>query len=117
MMFDGVLKIHENALRIRESRSEILSQNIANADTPGYKARDINFHDVLAQSISGDELNTSMHDQDFFYRVPNQPSLDGNTVDEHLEQAEFSKNSLEYMTSLELLRLKFSGLSSVIRGE
>lgn len=116
-MFDGVLKIHENALKLRESRSELLSQNIANADTPGYKARDINFHDVLAKSLQAGNLDGSLSDQNYFYRIPNQPSLDGNTVDEHLEQAEFSKNSLEYMTSLELLRIKFSGLSSVIRGE
>ena len=111
------MKIHENAVRLRESRSEILSQNIANADTPGYKARDFKFNQVLAESIRSGELNSNMTDQDLHFRIPNQPSLDGNTVDEHLEQAEFSKNSLDYMTSLELLRLKFHGLSSVIRGE
>lgn len=116
-MFDGVMKVHENALRLRESRSELLTQNIANADTPGYKARDIDFHEVLSQSINSGDLKGSSSDQNYFYRIPNQPSLDGNTVDEHLEQAEFSKNSLEYMTSLELLRIKFSGLTSVIRGE
>ena len=116
-MFDSVLKIHENAVLLREKRSEIISQNIANADTPGYKARDINFHEVLRETTSSSLSGSTMTDQDIHYRIPNQPSVDGNTVDEHLEQAEFSKNSLDYMTSLELLRLKFQGLNSVIRGD
>ena len=102
---------------IREKRTEIISQNIANADTPGYKARDINFHQVLTESLQDGDRSKVMDGQQLFYRMPNQPSVDGNSVDEHLEQAEFSKNSLDYLASLELLRLKFQGLTSVIRGE
>ncbi|OUD10987.1 flagellar basal-body rod protein FlgB [Marivivens niveibacter] len=122
------LGIHTEALVLRGKRNDLLASNIANAATPGYKARDIDFDSVLAsQTQMGGNLRTSadrhmsistVHGPDQTgYRVPTQPSLDGNTVDMAVEQMEFSENTVRYQTSLELLNRRISGLMNVIRGE
>lgn len=129
--FDKALGIHEQALHVRARRTEVLASNLANADTPNYKARDIDFREALqrASSQSANGLNmaltNSRHipgqaqgvpDPDLKYRVPFQPSLDGNTVEAHIEQKEFATNAMEYQTTLQFLGKKLSGMKNVIKG-
>ncbi len=126
--FDNALGIHPQALALREKRSEVLASNLANADTPGYKARDLDFQAVLKQSMSvaqplerTQEGHISANDQllsaTMMYRNPQQASLDGNTVESHIEQAKYSENAVQYQASLRFINGRFSGLMSAIRGE
>ncbi len=125
--FKNALGIHEQALLLRNQRTEILANNIANADTPGYKARDFDFHEVLAAQQGSLKLPTksSSHSVsltpasqvELSYRVPNQPSLDGNTVDAQMENAAFARNLLEHQASFQFLNGKFTSLMKAIRGE
>ena len=116
-----------SALSLREKRNDMLASNIANAGTPGYKARDIDFDRELARQVGDSALrnNDDRHMDDVAgtsgvdvqYRVPLNPSLDGNTVELSVEQMEFSENSLRYMTTLSFLNRRISGLMTAIRGE
>ncbi|MGB0893972.1 MAG: flagellar basal body rod protein FlgB [Parashewanella sp.] len=128
--FDKALGVHQHTLGIRAKRAEILSSNIANADTPGYKARDVDFAKAMKQAASQQRgvglgsthqkhfsINSQLQTQTG-YRVPNQPDTgDGNTVDMQQEQGAYMQNSLEYQMSLGFLESKFSGLRKAIRGE
>lgn len=128
--FDKALGVHEHSLRFRANRSAILADNLANADTPGYKAKDIDFKSVLngsASNMSGSAMKTthgnhfqmssSSQQYDTLYRTPQQPSIDGNTVEEQIENAEFMKNNLAFQASFTFLNSKFKGLTSAIKGE
>ncbi len=132
--FSNALGIHEHALELRTKRAEILANNIANADTPGFKARDIDFYALLKQEkqgmSSGDALkmattngkhlpvNTDMGGNPaLLYRNPSQPSIDGNTVDSQTEKAEFMKNTLQYQSSFQFLSSRFKSISNAIKGE
>lgn len=131
--FDKALGIHEKALGFRAQRAEVLANNIANADTPNYKARDLNFASVLAaeseKTKSGrfalDRTNgrhieaegSSMGDEALQYRTPMQPSVDQNTVDAQLEQSSYAENAIGFQASFTLLNSKFKGLMSALRGE
>lgn len=129
LSFDKALGIHEDALQLRSRRLELLASNLANADTPGYKARDIDFRTALSQAAGqGGVQMVRTHAShlpmagsgpggEALYRVPNQPSLDGNTVDPQLEQAAFSENAVQYQASLDFLNSRFRGLKSALRGE
>ncbi|MFT7234766.1 MAG: flagellar basal-body rod protein FlgB [Methylophagaceae bacterium] len=128
--FDSALGIHPDALRVRSQRAELLASNLSNADTPGYKARDIDFKSALKMANSGDmgamkvshqnhmqplkSLSNLPHVQ---YRGTIQDSLDGNSVDEQIEQAAFMENSIQYQASVEFLGGKFNGLLKAIKGE
>ena len=128
---DNALGIAPQALMLRGQRTSVLANNIANADTPGFKAQDFNFQQVLAaqtaQAADGVRLaNThSRHlaaaspqvDANLQYRTPLMPSLDGNTVDTQMEQAEFAQNSLMYLTSLRILNGRITGMMGAIKGE
>jgi flagellar basal-body rod protein FlgB len=126
---DSALGIHADALRLRERRTELLANNLANADTPGFKARDLDFRAVLTQQGAGmalastdpghirDPAHGTVAAPDLLYRVPTQSSLDGNTVDPHLEKAAFAENTVRYQATLMLLKSKISGLTTAIRGE
>jgi flagellar basal-body rod protein FlgB len=129
MSIDKAFGIHERALLLKGQRSEILAANLANADTPNYKARDIDFKTALnqAQQLQQSPLKTT-HDNhisssasavasESLYRIPEQPSLDGNTVDARVEQAEFAENALQYQTTIRFLNDKIQGLRRVIKGE
>ncbi len=115
------------ALNLRERRNNIIGSNIANAATPGYKARDINFEQILkAKEGDGNLSNSSQRHFSFAgagtseklqFRQSMNPSLDGNTVELSVEQMEFSENSLRYVSSLNFLNSRISGLMSAIRGE
>jgi flagellar basal-body rod protein FlgB len=131
--FDKALGIHEQALNFRAQRAEVLANNIANADTPNYKARDLDFSKVLAEQSEktkggGFALNmtNSRHieaqglgsgDESLLYRTPMQPSIDQNTVDAQLEQSNYAQNSVNFQASFTLLNSKFKGLISALRGE
>lgn len=128
--FESALGIHESALRVRGQRASVLADNLANVDTPNYKARDLDFKQMLAQKMTPagrfDLQTTSanhigggfaMDDGHTLYRVPNQPSIDGNTVEDQIEHAEYMKNALAFQASFTFLNSKFTGLTSAIRGE
>lgn len=119
---------HEQALRFREMRSQILTSNIANADTPNYKARDVEFRGVLdnartttismARTHAGHTGSAQPNalGGKVMYRVPTQPSLDGNTVQTDVEQAEFAENAIKYRTTLAFLDGQIRGLRYAIKG-
>lgn len=128
--FDNALGIHPLALQFRNQRAELLASNLANADTPNYKARDMDFQSVLKQAQQAKvQLATTQpgHMQAPNtggalgavpqYRIPSQASLDGNTVDAEQEQVRYTENALSYQFSLRLVSDKFSGLNDAIRGE
>lgn len=126
--FDRALGIHPQALELREKRAEVLANNLANADTPGFKARDFDFKQMLGLQMDN-QLKMAATDgkhlppmeevqgDDLKYRIPMQASLDGNTVDTQQEVAEFTKNVLDFQASFQLLNGKFKSLSKVLRGE
>ena len=126
--FDRALGIHPQALELRERRAEVLANNLANADTPGYKARDFDFQAMLGAQVdnqvqmtmtSGKHLppvDVAQADS-LKYRMPSQVSLDGNTVDTQQETAEFTKNVLDFQASFQMLNGKFKSLTSVLRGD
>ncbi len=129
--FDNALGVHEDALRFRSQRSEILANNLANMDTPNYKARDIDFKTMLARASTpgpsiemaathaGHQRASGMADinSEPLYRVPSQPSIDGNTVDEHVEHSKYMENSLDFQATFTFLNSKFKGMTSALRGE
>jgi flagellar basal-body rod protein FlgB len=132
---DSYLGIHPQALKLSAQRSELLAANMANADTPGYKARDVDFKAAMTASNASSNLrmttstatSNSKHlalDQlqdasgaRTLYRVPLAPSLDGNTVDAQVEQANFAQNSIHYQASLSFINAKFRSLMSAITGQ
>ena len=119
---------HERALQLRELRTEILSSNIANADTPNYKARDIDFARELSSAATGQtslrrtqqgHMSAQPGGQaaaQSLYRVPMQPTLDGNTVEVDVEQAQFAENVVRYRASLTFLDGQIRGLRYAIKG-
>jgi len=124
----NVLAHHEQALKFRASRNEVLSSNIANADTPNYKARDLDFGAAL-KSARGEGISmkktsdlhmqawkTARHGAELKYRMPTQPSLDGNTVEADVEQAAFAENALQYRASLAFLDGQIRSLRFAIKG-
>ena len=121
------LNVLSNALRVRNQKQEILASNIANAATPNYKARDVNFEVELAKSINAGPLTTSNNGHiavpsknlpgKVQFRQSINPSVDGNTVELAVEQMEFSENVVRYQTTLQFLTNKISGLMSAIKGE
>lgn len=126
---DSALGIHADALRLRERRTEVLAANLANADTPGFKARDLDFGSVLASQGGGVSLAATAPGHitprdsgtpvavDLLYRLPTQSSLDGNTVDPHLEKAAFAENAVRYQSTLMILGSRIRGLMTAIRGD
>lgn len=127
--FDKAFGIHQYTLSVRSKRAEVLSSNIANADTPGFKARDINFSQALEEAQQQQGFGLATTSEKHFalkmdapgvtqYRNPLQPDTgDGNTVDVQQERSEFLRNSLEYQTSLEFMNSKISGLLKALKGE
>lgn len=124
--FDQALGVHAKALGLRAQRSEVLAGNLANAETPNYLARDMDFYSLLAESQGRGTLaaTDNGHIQpgganpgEMMYRVPSQPSIDGNTVDPDQEKAAFAENALRYQVTLRLLSGRIKGMMSAIRGE
>lgn len=127
MKLDDALGIHAKALMLRGERARLLASNLANADTPGYKAIDIDFQEALRNELKGKMglwVTHAAHfpsqgglDTEVLYRIPTQPSIDNNTVDTQMEQAAFAENALGYEASLRFLSSRISGLIQAIRGE
>lgn len=129
---DEELRFQQTALSLRSSRQELLASNIANADTPNYKAKDIEFASVLRNAMAGAATSlpatqtSPMHlpgnsDQTILgaqvmYRKPIQPSADGNTVDMDVERAQFSDNSLRYEANVKFIRDELKQILSAIQG-
>jgi flagellar basal-body rod protein FlgB len=130
---DAYLGVHADALKIRGQRTEVLARNLANADTPGYQARDIDFRAALAAAggagstvalratdvrhlgtaeATGDNASANLK-----YRTPLAPSLDGNTVDVQMEQAAFAENTVRFQATLSFLSARFRGLMTAITGQ
>ena len=128
-MFDNVFGIHEKALLLHGQRLGVLATNIANADTPNYKARDIDFSEVLSQTgdaplalstTQGAHLGPSAAGDfaaDLKYRNPYQASLDGNTVEMPVEQAAFAENNVRYQASLGFINGRIAELTLAINGQ
>lgn len=130
--FSDATGYFEHTLGLRARRAEVLANNLANADTPHYKARDIDFAAALQQRLRGEQrqqfsLNTTSDRHlegstmvaldDLLFRTPHQPSVDGNTVEEQVEHAAYMKNALAFQASFTFLNSKFKGLTSAIKGE
>lgn len=123
---DKAFGIHQHALLVRSERAEVLASNIANADTPGYKAKDLNFADALSNAQKNQSYRMSKtHNKHFdlsidmkpgeMYRNPYQPDTgDGNTVDVQVERNKFMENSMEYQTSLNFLNSKIRGIKKAL---
>ena len=131
--FDSALGIHEQALGFRAQRAEVLANNMANADTPNYKARDLDFAALLAEQSAktqrgavGLQRTDSRHiaaeglslgGASLAYRMPSHASIDQNTVDLQLEQSSYAENAVNFQASFTFLNSKFKGLVSALRGE
>ena len=131
---DQYVSVHAAALDVRARRTELIANNLANADTPGYKARDLDFRQAMARA-AGDSPTSGVHlsttqaghmggnatadvvaNPDLKYRTPLAPSLDGNTVDAQIEQAAFAENAVRYQATLTFLNSKFRNLLTAILG-
>lgn len=126
---DSYLGNLANALELRGRRAELLASNMANADTPNYKARDFDFQAALGQA-QGQQLAMRATAKGHInpasaggaqpnpqYRIPSQPALDGNTVDVQLEKSAFTENAVQYQATLSFLDSRIKGLKSALRGE
>lgn len=131
----GALNFHQEALNLRAERHEVLAGNIANADTPNYKARDMDFSRELSKVMesgrsdgSGMALSTTSTrhipaqasapaGHELLYRVPDQPSLDGNTVDMDRERTQFADNAVRYQAALTMINSRIQGLKSAMQPE
>lgn len=149
-VLDAYLGIHPQALALEARRTDVLAANLANADTPNYKARDVDFKAALAAASgqgdggtlgllttqpddltaagtlagsgggtgpAGDALPAGGDDALLKYRVPLAPALDGNTVDEQLEQSAFAENTVRYQASLTFLNVKLQDLQTAISAD
>lgn len=117
--FSDFMGIHGTALALRGQRMELLASNIANADTPNYKAKDMDFNaalDAAMQPGGGDRLRTAVGAATY-ERLATQPSLDGNTVDGEQEKATFGRAALEYRASLSFVEAKVRSMMTAITGQ
>ena len=127
--FQQALGIHPQTLAVRAKRAEVISSNIANADTPGYKAKDMDFTAALAQASQKQQSGMSRTHAKHFdirtelnngvqYRTPDQPDTgDGNTVDAQVERNLYLENSMQYQASIQFMTSKIKGLKKAITGQ
>ncbi|TLM79959.1 flagellar basal body rod protein FlgB [Microbulbifer harenosus] len=130
----AALNFDREALGLRNQRQQVLANNIANADTPNYKARDFDFSRALAQATARTAAQSSIalattssrhlsaksgitSGADLLYRMPDQPSLDGNTVSMDQERTRFTDNAVRYQAALTLLNSRIRGLKSAMQPE
>jgi flagellar basal-body rod protein FlgB len=125
--FDKALGNGPQSLSMWEKRGEVLAANLANADTPGYKARDLDFKSILKQTMpsaqtmertqAGHFAPQQLSESRLMYRIPSQVSLDGNTVEANVEQAKYAENAVRYQASLQSISGDFSDLIIALRGQ
>lgn len=126
--FANALGIHPRALSVRSARAEILANNLANDETPGFKARDLDFKGILngeyekIDRLSLTRTNAKhipaegiIVDSELKYRTPHQPAVDGNTVEADIEKGHFAKNNMDFQASFSFLDSKFKGLTKALR--
>ena len=125
-MIDKALGVHPQSLDLRSRRMEVLSQNIANADTPHYKARDVDFRSVLSESrtttlrathpkhLAVAELEGG---NGVMFRNPFNVAFDGNTVELNVEHAQYGKAAADYQATLSFLESRISGMRKALKGE
>jgi len=130
-ILDNYLAINGNALTVRNERMKLIAENIANASTPNFKAKDLDFAKAMAKFqakgidlLSTDELHigtpenfSTRTDDALVYRVPLTPSLDQNTVELSIEQANYGKAAAQYQASLQFLESRLGGLRKALRGD
>jgi flagellar basal-body rod protein FlgB len=127
-LFSNALGVHEKALGLRNERMEVLARNIANADTPHFKARELDFKTVMANVQSTEKMSNThqshfafsdevMNDDGMRYRVPFNTSMDGNTVEMSVEQSKYGKAAADYQATLSFLESKVSGIRKSLRGD
>lgn len=132
---DQAFRFHQNALALRAERQQVLASNIANADTPNFKARDMDFRQALQGAMAAaapqqDAAALLAHPrhltlaagstpsgQPLLYRTPRQDSIDGNTVELDAERAQFADNALRYEASLSAVNGRIKSLLTVIQGQ
>ncbi|WP_286271709.1 flagellar basal body rod protein FlgB [Thalassotalea hakodatensis] len=126
--FEKAFGIHPDSLRVRSQNAEVIAGNIANADTPGYKAQGMDFKTALAQAANRQQSGMSRTHEKHFdvrgqlnnnvdFRVPNQPDTgDGNTVNVQMERNLYLDNSMHYQASLQFMNSKISGLKKALGG-
>ena len=128
---DDALRFNQLALNLRGARQELLASNVANADTPGYKARDIDFASALQHALSGSPqalpmtTSSSAHLEGsaggqimgapVLYRIPDQPSADGNTVNMDVERAQATDNALRYEVGVSFVVSQFKDLTAALQ--
>ena len=131
---DYALRFPQEALTLRARRQEVLSANIANADTPNYKARDFEFSSSLSQAVERGRQSTSTSmslastssrhmtgtaqaggDSELLYRTPTQSSIDGNTVEMDVERVNFADNAMRYEANLTVLGSKIKTLLAAVQ--
>lgn len=127
---DNALGFHEASMRLRAQRQQLLASNLANADTPNYKARDVDFRKALELALATSSGSVGMTQTNLAHlpgtaaftmpeiklRVATQNSLDGNTVDMDVERAAFAENGLQYEVSVSLAQGQIKGLMAVLQG-
>ena len=129
---DEALQFHQTALSLRAGRQELLASNIANADTPNYKAKDIDFASALQGALSGSTAKVplagtsprhlggatgeSVMGAPVMYRNVLQPSADGNTVDMDVERAQFADNALRYEASVNFISAQVKAVLTALQG-
>lgn len=125
-MIDRVFGISPEVLSLRSKRTEMISANLANADTPGYKAVDLDFKAALENEMGmgalrrTNERHMNVSDGvhgEMLYRVPAQPSLDGNTVESDWEHMAFMENAVRYEASISFLDARIKSTLAALRGE
>ncbi|RUR31033.1 flagellar basal body rod protein FlgB [Vreelandella andesensis] len=138
---ESAFNYHQQALGLRQARHDVLSANIANADTPNYKARDLDFASELKKAVAGSQpqqqqngaltlaRTSDRHLQgegptwrgvgstELLYRIPDQPSLDGNTVDMDRERTQFADNAVRYQAALTIMNRRIQGLKNAMQPE
>ncbi len=114
---DALFGLHGKALELRSQRLNLLASNIANASTPGYKARDIDFEAALRDATDKGESANQAATAAMGYRIPLQPALDGNTVELSTEQTLFAENAVKYQTTLSFLESRLNTITRALKGE
>ncbi|MEM7253503.1 MAG: flagellar basal body protein [Pseudomonadota bacterium] len=109
-VFADALSVPTQALALRAERAQLIASNLANADTPNYQARDIDFRALMMNE------RRAVTDADRKYRVPLQPSLDGNTVESHVEQMAYTENAIRYQGTVAMMNARIRGMLTAITG-
>ncbi|WP_409421742.1 flagellar basal body rod protein FlgB [Pseudaeromonas sp. ZJS20] len=117
--FEEALGLTPYALEVKLARAEVIAGNLANVDTPGYLARDLDYQAVMADvsaAMQDGDTASGPQGEDLLYRMPFQTAQDGNTVELQVEQGKFAQNSQAFDTSINFLTQQFRGLKTAIEG-